>query len=157
MKSIRVDGNDLAAVYVATKHARQYCVENGEPVMVELMTYRRGHHSTSDDSTRYRPRDVKSMARQGLEPISRMFLLLSDRNLWDQTRDEELREQTREEVMAALRLAESKKFGAVQDMFRDVWSTPTPQLQRQSKEMWQHIEKHKANYAESLQRFAASE
>merc|ERR1719323_977420 len=52
--SIRADGNDLAAVYRAAKEARKICIEKGEPVILELMTYRRGHHSTSDDATRYR-------------------------------------------------------------------------------------------------------
>jgi 2-oxoisovalerate dehydrogenase E1 component alpha subunit len=50
--ALRVDGNDLLAVYNATRAARDVCVEQGKPVLVEAMTYRVGHHSTSDDSTR---------------------------------------------------------------------------------------------------------
>lgn len=157
MKSIRVDGNDLGAVYLATKQAREYSVEHGEPVMIELMTYRRGHHSTSDDSTRYRGgQAVKSMAQTGLEPISRMNLWLSEKGLWDDTRDEELRDRTREEVMAALKAAEAKKFAPVQDMFTDVWSAPTPQLLQQSVELSQHIEKHRPEYEELLQKFTSN-
>jgi len=157
MKSIRVDGNDLPAVYLATQQAREYCVENGEPVMIELMTYRRGHHSTSDDSTRYRGgQGPKSMSKSGLEPISRMNLWLSQKGLWDETREEELRDRTREEVMTALKTAESKKFAPIKDMFHDVWSAPTPQLQQQSTELFQHIEKHKPQYAELLQKFSAN-
>lgn len=49
----RVDGNDLIAVYNATKAAREIAAQN-EPVLVEAMTYRISHHSTSDDSTAYR-------------------------------------------------------------------------------------------------------
>ena len=52
--SIRIDGNDLFAVYQATKEARELCVSKQVPVLIEAMTYRVGHHSTSDDSTRYR-------------------------------------------------------------------------------------------------------
>ena len=55
MAAIRTDGNDLAAVYTAVKQAREYSVKEGAPVLVEMMTYRQGHHSTSDDSTKYRP------------------------------------------------------------------------------------------------------
>lgn len=54
MPSLRVDGNDLLAVVQATKEARRMCLEENTPVLIEAMTYRVGHHSTSDDSTRYR-------------------------------------------------------------------------------------------------------
>ena len=56
---------------------------------MELMTYRRGHHSTSDDAGRYRDSgQVKKMARQGLEPISRAKLLLKGAGTWDDQKDE---------------------------------------------------------------------
>lgn len=55
--TIRVDGNDLFAVYNATKAARDIAVRESRPVLIEAMTYRLGHHSTSDDSTAYRSVD----------------------------------------------------------------------------------------------------
>lgn len=58
VKSIRVDGNDLFAMYAATKMAKEYAVENYKPVLIEAMTYRVGHHSTSDDSSAYRSKTV---------------------------------------------------------------------------------------------------
>lgn len=42
MKTIRVDGNDLLAMYSAVKMARDYAVENYKPVLIEAMTYRYG-------------------------------------------------------------------------------------------------------------------
>merc|ERR1739847_3447 len=119
MRSIRVDGNDLAAVYAATKQARDACVEHCEPVLVEMMTYRRGHHSTSDDATRYRPGDqLKNMSREGLEPMSRTRLMLMDAGKWTDAQDEALREEFRTEVMESMKLAEAKPFAAVSDMFQ---------------------------------------
>lgn len=53
MASVRVDGNDALAVFHATKVARELALEESRPVLVEAMTYREGHHSTSDDSTRH--------------------------------------------------------------------------------------------------------
>ena len=53
MSCLRVDGNDLFAVYNATKEARRLALTN-KAVLIEAMTYRLGHHSTSDDSTAYR-------------------------------------------------------------------------------------------------------
>lgn len=57
MLAIRVDGNDLFAVYNAVKAARKIAVSEMRPVLIEAMTYRIGHHSTSDDSTAYRSVD----------------------------------------------------------------------------------------------------
>lgn len=38
--SIRVDGNDILAVYNVTKAARQLVVEESKPALIEAMTYR---------------------------------------------------------------------------------------------------------------------
>ena len=40
MKTIRVDGNDVFAIYNVTKAARDIAVNQSRPVMVEAMTYR---------------------------------------------------------------------------------------------------------------------
>lgn len=151
--SIRIDGNDLAAVYLATAESRKLCLE-GQPVLMELMTYRRGHHSTSDDAGRYRDSgQVKRMARQGLEPISRAKLLLKEASIWDDETDADLREEYRLEVMDALKLAEAKPLAAVRNMFEDVWAKPTPELQRQRQELIEHIERHPEHYAEKLSKY----
>ena len=54
MHTIRVDGNDPIAVYVATKEARKIIVGEKKPVLIEAISYRVGDHSTSDFSERYR-------------------------------------------------------------------------------------------------------
>ena len=66
MDTIRVDGNDVLAVYSAVKEARRRAIEGSKPVLVEAMTYRVGHHSTSDDSFAYRARqEVEDWKRIG--------------------------------------------------------------------------------------------
>ncbi len=40
MPVIRVDGNDIFAVYNATSAAKQLCVAENTPVLIEAMTYR---------------------------------------------------------------------------------------------------------------------
>jgi 2-oxoisovalerate dehydrogenase E1 component alpha subunit len=40
VQTIRVDGNDVLAVYKATKYAREIAVQEQRPVLVESMTYR---------------------------------------------------------------------------------------------------------------------
>ena len=57
IKSIRVDGNDILAVYSAAVAARKIAVEEQRPVLIETMSYRLGAHSTSDDPSGYRSHD----------------------------------------------------------------------------------------------------
>ena len=40
MEAIRVDGNDILAMYNATTYARKVCIEEHRPVLIEAMTYR---------------------------------------------------------------------------------------------------------------------
>jgi 2-oxoisovalerate dehydrogenase E1 component alpha subunit len=54
---IRVDGNDLLAVYAVTLWAADRARRGGAPTLIELVTYRGGAHSTSDDPGKYRPKD----------------------------------------------------------------------------------------------------
>ena len=71
MVTIRVDGNDIFAVYNATKAAREIAVKESRPVLIEAMTYRLGHHSTSDDSTAYRSIDEMNSWEKDDNPILR--------------------------------------------------------------------------------------
>ena len=54
MPGIRVDGNDLLAVYRVVRDAAHRARTGGGPTFIEAVTYRMGAHSTSDDPTRYR-------------------------------------------------------------------------------------------------------
>lgn len=40
INTIRVDGNDVLAVYNATKKAKEYSLKESKPVLIEAMTYR---------------------------------------------------------------------------------------------------------------------
>lgn len=76
--SIRVDGNDFFASYIAAKKAWEMCVNESKPVVLEFMTYRMGHHSTSDDSGQYRPAQEMAMWTQpGIDAISKKIDLVS--------------------------------------------------------------------------------
>ena len=51
---VRVDGNDVLAVYAVTKAALNSARSGQGPMLVEAFTYRMGAHTTSDDPTKYR-------------------------------------------------------------------------------------------------------
>ena len=54
LPGIRVDGNDVLAVYAVTRRALDSARAGEGPSFVEAFTYRMGAHTTSDDPTRYR-------------------------------------------------------------------------------------------------------
>lgn len=88
MVTIRVDGNDIFAVYNVTKAAREIAVKESRPVLIEAMTYRLGHHSTSDDSTAYRSIDEMSTWEKDDNPISRFKSYLINKGWWDVEKNE---------------------------------------------------------------------
>ena len=56
--AFRVDGNDIFAVMETVIQGRQLVMKTRRPVLVEAISYRLGHHSTSDDSSAYRDSKV---------------------------------------------------------------------------------------------------
>ena len=71
LASIRVDGNDFLALYSVTKWARDRAASGMGATHIEVLTYRAGAHSSSDDPSRYRPSDEHNMWPGG-DPIERL-------------------------------------------------------------------------------------
>jgi pyruvate dehydrogenase E1 component alpha subunit len=73
---VRVDGNDVLAMYEVCKRLLENAREGGGPSLVEAYTYRMGAHTTSDDPTRYRI-DAEVEVWKHRDPIARVKALLS--------------------------------------------------------------------------------
>lgn len=71
LPALRVDGNDLLAVVAASRYAAERARMGYGAVGIEFVTYRGGAHSTSDDPTKYRPKDELSAWPLG-DPIERL-------------------------------------------------------------------------------------
>ena len=67
---VRVDGNDVLAVYAATREAVDRARAGDGPTLIEALTYRIGAHSTADDARRYRA-DPEVEAARAFDPIPR--------------------------------------------------------------------------------------
>ncbi|CAB3382262.1 Hypothetical predicted protein [Cloeon dipterum] len=100
MGAIRCDGNDLLAVYNTVKLARKYCSENNKPIIVEAMTYRVGHHSTSDDSTAYRPKEEISMWSTE-SPVGKFRRYLETKGLWSEEEEKSWAKDVRKQVQTS--------------------------------------------------------
>jgi 2-oxoisovalerate dehydrogenase E1 component alpha subunit len=144
--TLRVDGNDVLAVHEATRMARAYALRENKPVLIEAMSYRGGHHSTSDDSTRYRDAsEIHGWAERN-NPITRTRLFLQSRGWWDSDREVALLQSARKAVLAALTKAEGQKKPPITDVFSDVYDTMPAHLVRQQEEMYAHLAKYGEHY-----------
>ncbi|CAI6316156.1 unnamed protein product [Periconia digitata] len=145
--TLRVDGNDIFAVRRATKQARKLALENdGQPVLIEMMAYRVGHHSTSDDSFAYRQKiEVEDWKRRD-NPITRLRKWLEGRNLWDEDKERELRSRKRKEVLSAFDRAEKLKKPAIKNAFADVWEDLTEEQRSHVEEMRDILKRYPKEY-----------
>ena len=70
MPGVRVDGNDVLAVYAVTREAVRRARAGEGPTLIEAVTYRIGSHSTADDAARYRD-EAEVTAWRERDPIDR--------------------------------------------------------------------------------------
>jgi pyruvate dehydrogenase E1 component alpha subunit len=130
LPSLQVNGNDLQAVYTATRAATQFIREGKGPVFIEYLTYRRGPHTSSDDPSRYRSESAyQNWIDQ--DPIQTTYDFLVARGAWDATQDQSLWEETRHSVQQAARLASKVPTPAPETMFEDVYATLPYSLEQQ--------------------------
>lgn len=81
-EGLRVDGNDVTAVFEATRAALDRARAGGGPTVIEAMTYRLGPHSTSDDPSRYRTA-AEERTRAERDPITVAMTSLSGEEIAD--------------------------------------------------------------------------
>ncbi|MBX3565632.1 MAG: 3-methyl-2-oxobutanoate dehydrogenase (2-methylpropanoyl-transferring) subunit alpha [Sphingomonas sp.] len=102
---LRVDGNDILAVYAATLWAAERARTNQGPTLIEHFTYRAEGHSTSDDPTQYRSAGEPTSWPLG-DPIQRLKQHLIAIGEWDEERHAAQDLELAEEVKAAQKQAE---------------------------------------------------
>eukprot|EP01094_Clydonella_sp_ATCC50884_P011458 TRINITY_DN2123_c0_g1_i1.p1 TRINITY_DN2123_c0_g1~~TRINITY_DN2123_c0_g1_i1.p1 ORF type:complete len:506 (+),score=138.19 TRINITY_DN2123_c0_g1_i1:165-1520(+) len=144
--TIRVDGNDLFAVYNVMAKARKIATEESRPVLVEAMSYRVGHHSTSDDSTRYRGADEIEYWKKNDAPETRLRGYLEARGWWSQEREDEELKATRKRVLSALKDAEGRKKPGIDQIFHDTYAEVPPHLERQQAQLTEHLNTQGIHY-----------
>jgi 2-oxoisovalerate dehydrogenase E1 component alpha subunit len=137
---IRVDGNDFLAVYSATLWAADRARRGGGPTVIEHVTYRGGAHSTSDDPTKYRPKDEWKAFPLG-DPVERLKQHLIVEGHWSEEQHEDVIEEYRVKIAEAWK--EAQKFGTMTEgpfldpasMFDDVYAEVPEHLEKQRQQM----------------------
>ncbi|KAL1632164.1 hypothetical protein SLS56_003898 [Neofusicoccum ribis] len=145
--TVRVDGNDILAVYEVTQEARRRALEGGgRPVLVEAMSYRVSHHSTSDDSFAYRARvEVEDWKRRD-NPITRLRKWMEGKGLWSEEQEKAERSKIRKDVLAAFVRAEKEKRPALRNLWEGVYEGVTEEAEAQIQEMKRVLQKYEGEY-----------
>jgi 2-oxoisovalerate dehydrogenase E1 component alpha subunit len=138
---LRVDGNDILAVYAATAWAAERARAGYGPTLIEHFTYRAEGHSTSDDPSRYRAAEERAKWPLG-DPIVRLKAHLEALGEWDEDRQAALEKECVEIVRDQAREAEAKgilgdglRHHSFETMFDDVFEELPPHLREQRDQM----------------------
>lgn len=130
---ILVDGNDIFAMYVATKEAIRRA-RNGEgPTLIEAYTYRFGPHTTSDDPTKYR-KDEEVESWRDKDPVVRFKQYLLNKGVITEEWEENVKKELDAEVVKTFEDMEKNSTYEVEDIFKYHYETMPPHLEEQLNE-----------------------
>jgi pyruvate dehydrogenase E1 component alpha subunit len=129
-EGIQVDGNDVFAVYKATRDARDKAKKSEGPTFIECFTYRISDHTTADDATRYRSREEVETWK-AKDPVQRLRLFMEKNSLWNKEYQREVEERSLIAVDEAVKKEETLKPPHPEDIFTFTYEKPTPRQLRQ--------------------------
>lgn len=130
MPHMTVDGNDLFAVRQAVLDAAERARKGGGPTMIEAVTFRMGGHSTSDDPSKYVPKEVFEEWEKK-DPVERFRRYLEKKKLWTQDVEDALRKETLAEIDVAAKAAEKTAKPGLETIFSDVYAEVPAHLRSQ--------------------------
>ena len=142
---LRVDGNDFLAVHAATQWAAERARGGCGPTLIEHVTYRAAAHSTSDDPSKYRPKDDYAKWPLG-DPVERLKQHLIGLGAWTEERHLDLVKELDAQVAASWK--EAVGHGTLNDpprldprlMFEDVFKEVPAHLAKQAEALRAELE-----------------
>src|SRR6202795_206824 len=127
---IQVDGNDVLAVYAASREAVDRARAGDGPTLIECVTYRLGVHTTADDPTKYRSaEEVAAWERK--DPLTRFVAYLEKKNLLEPGLDQAIDEEIARGVTAFEATAAADPLG----MFDHAYAELPPELAAERAEL----------------------
>ncbi|MHC4781018.1 MAG: pyruvate dehydrogenase (acetyl-transferring) E1 component subunit alpha [Planctomycetota bacterium] len=106
LPGVQVDGNDVMAMYMATKEALDRARAGEGATLIEAVTYRLMMHTTADDPSRYRT-DEEQAEWEGKDPLKRFRAYLETKGIWTSKWQEELEVEAKATIDTAIEKAES--------------------------------------------------
>lgn len=145
--TIRVDGNDIFAVWEAMRQARKLALEGDmRPVLIEAMSYRVSHHSTSDDSSKYRPTAEVDNWKRRDNPITRLRKWMEAKGIWSEEQEKAEQDSIKKAVLKAFNEAEKEKRPELRAMFEDVYENVTEEQEEHIERLKDLLERYPGEY-----------
>ena len=119
LPGVIIDGNDVMAVYEASRAAIARARAGGGPTLIECKTYRLCGHSRSDPRT-YRSKEEEAEWQQ-LDPIPRFGQQLVTRGLCTPERLQELEQAVEQTLDEAIAFAESSPEPELAELYTHVF------------------------------------
>jgi pyruvate dehydrogenase E1 component alpha subunit len=114
-----VDGNDVIAVYEATRDAVEFARKGEGPTLIECKTYRRRGHSRVDPA-RYRPKEeVDEWLRR--DPIKRFEDYLLQNDVLTEEELQSVKAQVADRIDDAVKFALESPYPAPEEALEDVY------------------------------------
>lgn len=137
VRSVRIDGNDVLAVYLAVKRAADAARAGEGPTFIEAVTYRVGAHSTSDDPSRYRAQEEVDawLARDPVQTVRRHLVKTGQ---IDDAADKAMEDELNAQIAEAIKIAEAYPPPPRESIFDDVYATVPRHLAEQREELMRH-------------------
>ena len=129
-EGVRIDGNDIFAVYAAVKMAADRARQGGGPTLIEGLTYRLGAHTTSDDPTRYR-KDEEVKRWRERDPIIRLERFLLNREILTSEDMRAIREESIAWARKSFEEVERVEEPTYEDTYRYLYHEVPPILSEQ--------------------------
>jgi pyruvate dehydrogenase E1 component alpha subunit len=137
MPTIQVDGNDIFAVFKASKDAIERARGGGGPSFIEAVTYRLGDHTTADDARRYRdPEELEAWKNR--DPILRVRKYLERKDLWNPDKQAKLEERAKTITSEVVKTAEGIAKPAIDDIFDYTFAELPKELEVQKRTLRTH-------------------
>ncbi|MHB1134041.1 MAG: thiamine pyrophosphate-dependent dehydrogenase E1 component subunit alpha [Chloroflexota bacterium] len=128
-----VDGNDVLAVYEATKAAVDRARGGGGPTLIEAKTMRVRGHSEHDDAT-YVPKELRDLWLRK-DPILRFTAYLRERGVLDDSLEGEVKRRVDREIEAAVEFADKSPFPDPEELTEGVFKESLPKVRLRATRM----------------------
>ena len=120
MPGIRVDGNDLLAMWQVAEEAIARARAGEGPTLIEALTYRVQGHSSSDDPSVYR--DAKEPEEwEKRDPLNRLRAYMKHKGVYSEAGEKEIADKYNQQITDALATVDATPPPSVESMFDDVY------------------------------------
>ena len=133
LPSFQVDGNDVIALHEVISVAIDRARQGKGATVIEAISYRLSDHTTADDASRYRNSNELQEAWQK-EPVKRLRHFLHQRGLWDENKEQALKEQAERMIEKAVQTYLNTPLPTIADLFDYHYANTPDQLEEQKRD-----------------------